>query len=136
MQVDGGYRYPTAKISTALLLLGGLTVTALWVWAGLRLLAALGLLFSVEGTVLWASSFTPTGLMPPPRGFRRLIRWFFVQQRGIAFAINQSNVLPWRTSRSRRNRREQSRQVSDHGRPREEAGRVRFDESRTVVRGT
>ncbi len=89
MQVQGGYRYPVARVCTILLLPGFVVVTILCVWACLPLLRALGVLLSVEGTVLWASSFTPKGLTPPPRALREFFRWFFVQQGGVAFAINQ-----------------------------------------------
>jgi hypothetical protein len=72
-----------------LLLLGAVAVIIVWVATGLSVFLGTATLFSVEGTVLWASSFTPKGLMPPPKGFRPRLSWFFNQQGGVTFAINQ-----------------------------------------------
>lgn len=90
MQFEGGYRYPAAKVCTILLLLGLAAVTIVWAKVGLPPLRAGGVLLSVEGTVLWASSFTPKGLTPPSSGrLRELLHWFFAQQSGVTFALNQ-----------------------------------------------
>ncbi|MDP2605533.1 MAG: hypothetical protein Q8S00_23575 [Deltaproteobacteria bacterium] len=72
-----------------LLVLGGVMVVVLWALACLPGLRAVGLLLSVEGTVLWASALTPVGMTPPPGGFLGLFRWLFAGQGGVTFAINQ-----------------------------------------------
>ena len=89
MQFEGGYRYPGGTVCLLLSLIGALAVVLVGVTAGLPVFRAIAVLFNVEGTVLWASSFTPKGLLPPPRGFRALLRWFFNQQGGVTFALNQ-----------------------------------------------
>ncbi len=61
----------------------------IWYWKPLSVGKGLALLLSLEGTILWASSLTPIGLKPPPVGFLSKLRWFFDQQGGIPFSVNQ-----------------------------------------------
>jgi hypothetical protein len=89
MQFDGGYRYPAVTVCAALSCLGMGAVAIIWSVATLPILRGIATLLLVEGTVLWASSFTPKGLAPPPSGIRGRLRWFFRQQGGVTFAINQ-----------------------------------------------
>lgn len=89
MQIQGGYRYPGSAVC-ALLSVGAMgAVTVVWVKAPLPLWRGLATLLVVEGTVLWASSLTPIGLLPPPSGLRPRLGWFFGQQGGVAFTLNQ-----------------------------------------------
>ncbi len=89
MQVGGGYRYPGGSICTILMVAGFVTVTILWAMSCLAAGRAIAVVLNVEGPVLWASSFTPKGLTPPPPSLVGLARWFFAQQGGVTFAINQ-----------------------------------------------
>jgi hypothetical protein len=49
----------------------------------------LAALLIVQGTVLWASAFTPKGLLPLPCTLRGRVGWFLKQQAGVTFALNQ-----------------------------------------------
>ena len=50
----------------------------------------LELFLALEGTVLLASAFSPTGLLPPPKGsIMRKVRWFCDQQAGVPLQYNQ-----------------------------------------------
>ena len=89
MQFEGGYRYPGNALCVILTLVV-LLVTA-WVvhWKNLALLRTLTLFLSLEGTVLLASAFTPTGLTPPQGGLWSRVRWFFSQQGGVPVKFSQ-----------------------------------------------
>lgn len=89
MQVEGGYRYPGGTVCTVLSVVAVAPVLVIWATVGLPVWRALATLLIVEGTVLWASSFTPKGLLPPPSSVRGRVDWFFKQQSGVTFALNQ-----------------------------------------------
>ena len=89
MQSTGAYRYPAAAIfcvmSGIVLVLGGL----LWKSKGLSIPEGFSLLLALEGTVMWACSLTPVGLLPPPVGIWRKLRWLFRGQAGTPLSLNQ-----------------------------------------------
>lgn len=89
MQFEGGYRYPASAICAVLSLLAVGIVIIVWFKARLPFGRGVATLLIVEGTILWASSFTPKGLLPPQGGLRARLVWFFKQQAGVTFAINQ-----------------------------------------------
>lgn len=89
MQFSGGYRYLGSKICFYLSLIS-ITVGSIgWYLKSLSLGRGLSLLFALEGTVLWASSLTPTGLVPPPPGILKKLGWFFTEQVGVPLSLNQ-----------------------------------------------
>lgn len=89
MQLSGGYRYPGSALCFIFTIVAvGATLTA----SGIRSLSAgtaLVLFLSLEGTVLLASAFSPTGLTPPPRGLIARMKWFFAQQAGVPVQFSQ-----------------------------------------------
>lgn len=89
MQFEGGYRYPGTLICASLSLISLGIVAFIWNLRGLSLFQGLSLVLTLEGTVLWASSLTPKGLIPPPNGFVPKIRWFFNEQGGTPLSLNQ-----------------------------------------------
>lgn len=89
MQFEGGDQYPAGRICLALSLVGLLAVAVLWSARGLPFLRGLAVLLNVEGTILWASSLTPKGLVPPSSGRVGWLRWFLTQQGGVPLAMNQ-----------------------------------------------
>ena len=89
MQTEGGYRYPGTEIA---LVLGAVTLAAgiaVWVIKDLPCLKGLSLILSLEGTVLWASSLTPVGLVRPQGTIVQKFCWFFKQQGGTTLRLNQ-----------------------------------------------
>jgi hypothetical protein len=89
MQFRGGYSYPSAKVCLAFSVLA-ILATGIVAWQkspGWLKLA--GLFLSLEGTVLLASAFTPTGLTTPPGGAGGRIRWFFAQEDGVPLKFSQ-----------------------------------------------
>ena len=89
MQFEGGYRYPGNAICALASVLSLLAAGLVWKLKPLPSSQAVALALMMEGTVLWASSFTPKGLTPPPTGTRAKIAWFFRQQGGTALSFNQ-----------------------------------------------
>jgi hypothetical protein len=89
MQFQGGYRYPSYLILTMCSVLFVSVAVFIWYWKSLSLGKGVALLLSLQGTILWASSLTPIGLKPPPAGFLPKLRWFFEQQGGVPFSVNQ-----------------------------------------------
>jgi hypothetical protein len=89
MQFEGGYKYPGNTVCLVLSVLAVGTVLVVWRVVPLSLWKGLSTLFSVEGTVLWASSLTPKGLLPPSGGSGSWFTWFWRQQGGVTFGLNQ-----------------------------------------------
>lgn len=89
MQFQGGYRYPGGTVCLVLSLGAIGAAAVVWVRAPLTFWHGLGTLLAAEGTVLWASSLTPIGLTPPPAGLAARLKWFFDQQGGVPFGLNQ-----------------------------------------------
>jgi len=89
MQFEGGYRYPSSIICTVCSVLFLSAAGFICYWKSLSLAKGSALLLSLEGTILWASSLTPKGLKPPPAGFFPKVYWFFDQQEGVPFSVNQ-----------------------------------------------
>lgn len=89
MQFEGGYRYPAGTIWGVLSVVGVVAVLLVCAINKVPVWRALGALLTVEGTVLWASSFTPKGLSPPPPRFWLRVTWFFKQESGVTFSLNQ-----------------------------------------------
>ncbi|MGB7217182.1 MAG: hypothetical protein WBD07_00100 [Vicinamibacterales bacterium] len=89
MQSDGGYKYPGNTVCAVLSVVAIAVVLIVWTVVQMNFAKGLSTLMSVEGTVLWASSLTPKGLLPPPSGFRARCAWFCRQQAGVMFSLNQ-----------------------------------------------
>ena len=89
MQFEGGYRYPGNAICGIASALSIVATAIVWRAKPLPNSQAATLFLMLEGTILWASSFTPRGLVPPPAGLRGKVAWFFRQQAGTALAFNQ-----------------------------------------------
>lgn len=89
MQYSGGYKYPSGTICVIF------TFVVIFVSVGLIVSKALPLhrigsvIFSLEGTVLLASAFTPKGLVPPQGNLRNRIKWFFKQPHGVPVEFSQ-----------------------------------------------
>ena len=89
MQIEGGYKYPGNLVCLVLSVVAVGAVLIVWKVAPLTGAKGLATLMSVEGTVLWASSLTPKGLLPPSGGLGSRLTWFWRQQSGVAFGLNQ-----------------------------------------------
>ena len=89
MQTEGGYKYPGAKIALVLGVISLVAAVAVWAIMDLPCPKGLALLLSMEGTVLWASSLTPVGLVQPQGTILKKFCWFFKQQGGTALRLNQ-----------------------------------------------
>jgi hypothetical protein len=89
MQFQGGYRYPGNRICGIFTLLAVITTLFLWIEKSFNLTEGLSLFLSLEGTVLLASSFTPVGMTPPPKGFTKKVRWFMNASHGLPLSYNQ-----------------------------------------------
>lgn len=89
MQFNGGYRYPSTLICIFLSVLSLVAGALVWHAQELSFCKGISLLLILEGTVLWASAFTPEGLVPPPTGIVAKFRWFLKQQSGVPLAFNQ-----------------------------------------------
>jgi hypothetical protein len=48
----------------------------------------LSLLFNLEGTALIASSLSPVGLVPPPKGLKDKMVWFIKHTKGVPLSYN------------------------------------------------
>jgi hypothetical protein len=83
MQFSGGYRYPGAAMCVVFTVVAvGATVTVAHI-RNMTAGAALILFLNLEGTVMLASAFTPTGLTSPQGGLARRVKWFFAQEGGV-----------------------------------------------------
>jgi hypothetical protein len=89
MQISGGYRYPGTAICVILTIVAIGATLGVAYFKSMTFVAALILFLSLEGTVLLASAFTPTGLTPPQGEFTQRVRWFFAQERGVAVRFSQ-----------------------------------------------
>ncbi len=89
MQFEGGYRYPGTALCGLLMVVAVLATLGISFWKGLALLRALTLFLNLEGTVLLASAFTPTGLAPPQGGLGGRLRLFFGQPGGVPVKFSQ-----------------------------------------------
>ena len=89
MQFIGGYSYPSGRILLLLAVLSILVVGTVWYWRGKGFIESVTLFLCLEGTVLLASAFTPTGLEPPPKKLFRQVKWFFRHQGGVPVTFNQ-----------------------------------------------
>ena len=91
MQIAGGYRYPGTAVCAGLTVITVLVSLCTAYVKGLPAHGATAPFFSLEGTVLLASAFTPTGLVPPQGGVFARLKWFFTPQGGVAVKFAQ----PW-----------------------------------------
>jgi hypothetical protein len=89
MQVSGGYRYPSTATCVILTMVATAATLGVAYFKSLALGAALILFLNLEGTVLLASAFTPTGLTPPQGGFTQRLRWFLRQEGGVPVKFSQ-----------------------------------------------
>ena len=89
MQFEGGYRYPGSAVCFVLTCVAVLATLGVSCWKHFAALKAFTLFLNLEGAVLLASAFTPTGLVPPPSGVANRLRWFFVQTRGLPVTFSQ-----------------------------------------------
>lgn len=89
MQFEGGYRYPGTALCVILTLVVLLVTAGVSLWKYLSLLRTMALFLNLEGTVLLASAFTPTGLTPPQGGLQSRVRWFFSQEGGVPLKFSQ-----------------------------------------------
>ncbi len=89
MQFRGGYRYPGTALCSLFTVVAVLSALGIAYWKGLAPLRALTLFLNLEGTVLLASAFTPTGLAPPQGSLGGRLRWFFGQPGGVPVKFSQ-----------------------------------------------
>ena len=89
MQFQGGYRYPGTLVCAVLTVVSLAVALVVSFWRDLAPLKVAALFLNLEGTVLLASAFTPTGLVPPQGGIGRRLRWFFEQQGGVPLKFSQ-----------------------------------------------
>ncbi len=89
MQFEGGYRYPGTTLCVILTLVAFLATVGAVFYKGVAPFKALTLFLNLQGTVLLASAFTPTGLTPPQGGLWSRIRWFFRQEGGVPLKFSQ-----------------------------------------------
>ena len=89
MQFEGGYRYPGNAICVSASIASLVAAGVVCQLKPLSTSQAVTLALMMEGTLLWASSFTPKGLVPPPAGVAAKIQWFFRQQGGTSLSFNQ-----------------------------------------------
>lgn len=89
MQFKGGYRYPGTALCAALTAITVLASLCIAYVKGLPAHRAIALFLSLEGAVLLASAFTPTGLVPPQGGLLARLQWFFTQQGGVPVKFSQ-----------------------------------------------
>ena len=61
MQSEGGYRYPSTALCVIFTLVAVLGTAGVALWKSAASLGVLALFLNLEGTVLLASAFTPTG---------------------------------------------------------------------------
>ncbi len=90
MQFEGGYdwrplTWAILKIFTVIFMIIFLCI---WLVVKKSLLQSFCLFLNMEGTLLWVSSLSPEGGVPPPTNWRKRITWFFEFARGRAVAIN------------------------------------------------
>ena len=96
MQFDG-YRYPGTALCAIFTVVALLVTGAVAFLKGVAPFTALGLFLNLEGTVLLASAFTPTGLTPPQGGLWSRLRWFFAQDGRCPAQVQPAIVLRWTT---------------------------------------
>lgn len=88
MQFRGGYK-PGVLIFILFILLAIAITIFIWRWKSLRLSQVVILFLNLEGTVLLASSFSPTSQIPPPKKILGKIHWFFKEQGAVAVSYNR-----------------------------------------------
>ena len=89
MQSAGGYRYP-GTVVLLVLSVAALIVSLATSWKfGLSPLATFRFWCELQGVATAASAFTPVGLVPPPHGVFRKVRWFLSPQYGTSVQFNQ-----------------------------------------------
>jgi len=88
MQFEGGYKYPSGQIVLILTIIVFIITGSAWCVQPIGFFDILILFLTLEGTVLIASAFTPTGLIPPPKKFGGKIKWFWAQQGGVPVTYN------------------------------------------------
>lgn len=88
MQFNGGYRYPSNKIIIVLSIIVLIIAFYFYSYKCFSLLKMLSLLFNLEGTVLIASSLSPVGLAPPPKGIKDKMVWFIKNTKGVPLSYN------------------------------------------------
>lgn len=89
MQSEGGYRYPGATVCVVLSSVAILSTLLVAVVCHMALLKTVALFLNLQGTVLLASAFTPSGLTPPAAGFGNRIRWFLSQEGAVPLKFCQ-----------------------------------------------
>ncbi len=88
MQFQGGYK-PRALIFVLFISLAIAITILIWFWKSLKVSQVVTLFLNLEGTVLLASSFSPTSQVPPPKKILGKIRWFFREQNAVAVSYNR-----------------------------------------------
>ena len=89
MQFEGGYRYRGSILCAVLTCVAVIATLAVAFWQNLTLPKGIALFLNLEGPVLLASAFTPTGLIPPQGGLASRLRWFFLQQGAVPVSFSQ-----------------------------------------------
>jgi hypothetical protein len=85
----GGYRYPGTALCAVFTGVAVVSVVGIAHVSHLSLRGTVTLFLTLEGTVLLASAFTPTGLTPPQGGALSRIRWFVAQEGGVPVKFSQ-----------------------------------------------
>ena len=90
MQFDGGYdlRPLTWKVFVFFSIIISVFCFCLFLFFKKTFLTSLSLFFNLEGTLMWVSSLSPHGTLPPPKGWKEKITWFFQMTKGFTVAIN------------------------------------------------
>jgi len=90
LQFEGGYKYPSGWIAIVLSLISLFIAIIFLGHCKYSIRKIISLFLNLEGTVLLASSFAPTGFIPPPAGIISKFKWFFEQgAKGVPLKYNQ-----------------------------------------------
>lgn len=90
MQFEGGYNWRPLTWMILLIFTVIFVIVFFVVWFVFKksFLQSSCLFLNIEGTLLWVSSLSPEGGLPPPTNWKKRISWFFEFARGRSVAVN------------------------------------------------